>query len=114
VPIEIGDFLGQRWEPLVALVDTGAYYSWVPRSVLEKLDVLRLGRRIFVLADGSEVERELGEARIRLDGQSRATVVVFADDENEALLGSYTLEGFALAVDPVNHRLVPLARLPAL
>ena len=106
--------MGERWEQIEALVDTDAFYSWAPRSVLDRLSVRPLGRRTFVMADGSEVERDLGEARIRFNGEARTTVVVFADDENEALLGAYTLEGFALAVDPVGHRLVPLERLPAL
>lgn len=82
--------------------------------MLERLQVLPLGRRVFVMSDGSEVERALGEARVRLNGESRTTVMVFADDDNEALLGAYTLEGFALAVDPVHHQLVPIPRLPAL
>ena len=35
------------------------------------------------------------------------TVVVFGEDDDPALLGDYTLEGLALAVDPVEQRLDP-------
>jgi hypothetical protein len=36
---------------------------------------------------------------------------VFADPDDSVLLGSYTLEGFGLGVDPVNHRLIPVLGL---
>ena len=32
VEIEIGDAAGERWETVEALVDTGASYTWLPRS----------------------------------------------------------------------------------
>ena len=35
------------------------------------------------------------------------TLVVFGEDDGPALLGAYTLEGLALAVDPVEQQLVP-------
>jgi len=35
------------------------------------------------------------------------TIVVFGEDEAPPLLGAYTLEGLALAVDPTSQRLVP-------
>ena len=42
-----------------------------------------------------------------IDGESVVTVVVFGGDDGPALLGAYTMEGLALAVDPVEQRLVP-------
>ena len=33
--------------------------------------------------------------------------MVFSEDDAPPLLGAYTLEGLALAVDPLNQRLVP-------
>jgi predicted aspartyl protease len=50
---------------------------------------------------------DYGEARAMVDGESVATLVVFGEDGAPALLGAYTLEGLALAVDPVEQRLVP-------
>ena len=38
--------------------------------------------------------------------------MVFGDDEAPALLGAYTLEGLALAVDPESQRLVPTHMIP--
>jgi len=37
VSVEIGDPAGERFEPVEALVDTGAGYTVVPRSILESL-----------------------------------------------------------------------------
>lgn len=39
------------------------------------------------------------------------TICAFGDEGTEPLLGAYTLEGFALAPDPVNQRVVPMPRL---
>lgn len=41
----------------------------------------------------------------------RMTIVVFADEGRPSLLGAYTLEGFGLAPDPVNRRLIPVRGL---
>ena len=50
---------------------------------------------------------DYGETRAMVDGESVTTLVVFGEDDAPALLGAYTLEGLALAVDPVEQRLVP-------
>lgn len=111
VPVEIGDPAGQRWEVVEALVDTGASYTLIPRSILEGLGVSGTFRRRFVLADGREAECEMAETRVRLDGQPRTTLVIFGEERMMPLLGAYTLEGFGLAPDPVNRRLVPVPGL---
>ena len=49
----------------------------------------------------------LAEARATINGDSVITQVVFGEDDIQPLLGSYTLEGLLLAVDPFNQRLVP-------
>ena len=95
-------------EDLDALVDTGATYTLVPAPILRRLGVEPIGRQTFVIADGSRVEREIGWLLIRIDGAERPSVVVFGDDNAEALLGAVTLEEFGLGVDPVAQRLVPV------
>ncbi len=106
VAIDIGDSEGQRWESVEALVDTGSTYTWVPRSILERLGVQSQFRREFETADGRIIERDMAEVPIRLDAGQLATLVVFSGDGDLVLLGVYTLEGFGLAADPVNRRLV--------
>ena len=95
-------------EEIAALVDTGATYTLVPAPILRRLGVEPIGRQTFLIADGSRVEREIGQVSIRLDDRSRTTVVVFGDEDAEPLLGAVTLEEFGLGVDPVRRRLVPV------
>lgn len=111
VTVEIGDPQGQRWEAVEALVDTGASYSWVPASILQGLGVEPTIRFPFILADGRQIERDMAETQARLDGQVRTTLVVFGDEGTQPLLGSFTLEAFGLAADPVNGRLISVPGL---
>ena len=50
---------------------------------------------------------DYGQAWASVNGDSVITLVIFGEDDGPALLGAYTLEGLALAVDPVEQRLVP-------
>ncbi len=109
VPIEIGDFAGARFETVSALVDTGATYTMMPRSVLASLGINPEWRRTFALADGREREFEMAHATVRLDGATTTTIAVFGEEGAAPTLGAYTLEGFGLAVDPSGQRLVELA-----
>ncbi len=115
--IEVGDFAGEHFEPLEALVDTGATYTWLPKDLLDRLGVVPEEQRQFVLADGREVEYGVAWIRVRLDGRTHPSLCVFGDKGTDPLLGVFTLEAFGLGVDPVNRRLVPvrghLASVPA-
>lgn len=93
---------------LEAVVDTGAAYSWIPRSVLTQLGVLPRRKRQFLLADGRVIERDMAIVMMRLDGEILPTFCVVGDDGSQALLGAFTLAGFALSADPLNKRLVPI------
>lgn len=106
VTMDIGDPLGENWEPVDALVDTGSTYTWVSRVLLARLDVHPQFRREFETADGRIIERDMAIAMVRWDGETMPTLVVFAGNGDAALLGAYTLEGFGLAPDPVNQRLI--------
>ena len=108
VPIEIGDFQASRFETVEALVDTGATYTMMPRSVLVGLGIAPGWSRTFALADGREREFDMAETRARLGGMTVTTIVLFGEENVTPLLGAYTLEGFGLAVDPSGQRLVEL------
>ena len=107
VQVDVGDPTGERFEPVEALVDTGAMYTSLPQPLLDTLGVVPHARVRFVLADGRQVEREIGRTWIRVGGLTEMTLVVFADPGSPALLGAYALEGLRLAADPVARRLVP-------
>jgi predicted aspartyl protease len=109
--LEVGDPSGSRFETVEALVDTGATFTVVPASMLERLGVARQDTVRLRLADDQVIERDLGETRVRLDGKTLNTVVVFGDEDALPLLRVYTLERALLAVDPVGQRLVPTEAL---
>ena len=111
VQVEIGDPGGGRFDSVEALVDTGATYTWVPRDLLERLGVRPEEERPFLLADGRQVSYSIAWIRVRIDGRPQPTIVVFGDSGSEPLLGVFTLEGFGLAADPVNRRLMPVPGL---
>lgn len=111
VPLEVGDAQGGRWERVDALVDTGASYTVLPGSILDRLGVARARRWPFELADGRSVECDIGHAMVRYDGESVPTIVVFGLEDAEPLMGAYALEGLRLAPDPVRRRLIPVPGL---
>ena len=106
VTIEIGDPQGSRFDPVEALADTGSTYTWVPRDILSRLGIEPVWRQEFETADGRIIEKDLGRTWVRIDGRPEITLVVFGDEGGLPLLGAYTLEGFGLAPDPVNRRLI--------
>ncbi|HEX5368453.1 MAG TPA: retroviral-like aspartic protease family protein [Dehalococcoidia bacterium] len=105
--IELGDFDGERFEALEALVDTGATYTSVPSAVLDRLGVSPEEEVLFILANGQTVRLGMAWARIRLSDREQPTLVVFGEPASSVLLGAFTLEGFRLGVDSVNKRLIP-------
>lgn len=108
VDIRVGSAGGTGSEQVAALVDTGATYTTLPRSLLVGLGVSRVTRLNFILADGRRIERDVGEARIQIGDLTFHSPVVFADEDSNALLGAVTLQIFGLGVDPLNERLVPV------
>ncbi len=107
-PFEIGNLSGDRFERVEGLVDTGATYSSLPASTLRRLGIEPTETVEFELADGRVIERLLGDARARVEGKEVITIVIFGDETDSPLLGSYTLEGVRLAVDSYGKRLIPV------
>ena len=98
---------GQHALDVEATVDTGAAYTTLPSQLLHELGIIPIGKRRFLLADGRRTYMEYGHAWASVNGENVTTLVVFGEDDAPPLLGAYTLEGLALAVDPVEQRLVP-------
>ena len=89
-----------------AIVDTGASFLTAPQTVLRELGIVAGERIPLRLADGSVVERDLGEVRVRIMGRMATTSVIFGADSDPILLGSHALEAVRLSVDPWGKRLV--------
>ena len=107
--IEIAASPSGHFESIEALVDTGATYTVVPSSVLERLEISPLERQAFIQADGHRVEYGITQVVARIDGRERFTICIFGDEGSTPLLGAVTLEEFGLGVDPIKKRLIPVA-----
>jgi clan AA aspartic protease len=90
------------------LVDSGAVYSVVPASTLRRLGIRAHSSRTFMLADGTEITRRIGDAIFVIDGQRAASPVIFGEQDDAALLGTVSLESLGLILDPMKRILRPL------
>ena len=111
VPLQVGDLLGRRFIDVEALVDTGASDTVLPANTLTGLGIEPVAWRTFRLADERTVDYQVGQARIRLEGEDCIALVVFAPEGTMPLLGAATLETFSLGVDPKGKRLIPVPGL---
>ena len=106
VPLTVGNPATGATETVDALVDTGATYSMIPASVLDRLGIVPARSRRFLVANGERVEFQTALAYFETDGyEGEARVVI--GPEGQSLLGATTLEDLLLAVDPVGKRLIP-------
>lgn len=99
----------KRWEGLF-LVDTGSIDCMVPGNRLREIGLRPGGKRMYELADGTEIAFEIGVAQIEFMGEVVGTTVVFGKNDVEPILGVTALESVGIEVDPQNQR---LKRLPA-
>ena len=95
------------------LVDTGAELSWFPAALLESLGIERRKRSLFRQADGTVLARWTGAASVYLAGIWTIDEVVFGEPGDLVILGSRSLEGLNLRIDPVNKLLVDAGPAPA-
>lgn len=93
--------------PLIGLVDTGAFHTVIPASILEALDIPVYTSRDYTLADGSVVALSMGSAHVELEGEVIPVPVLFGTDRRNILIGATTLEIFGYAADVKNRRFIP-------
>jgi clan AA aspartic protease len=91
------------------LVDTGATWTALPADVVAGLGGSPLATRRVRLANGREEAWPFTIMLVEIEGQELPTVCLIGPHGGPALLGAVTLEEFALSVDPVARRLVPVA-----
>ena len=111
VALEFGTPDRSRFEQFKAVADSGALFSWLPRSALDSLGHLPALRRSFLMADGREEERDVAEVPVRLRGETLSTLCVFGEEETPPILGALTMEQFLVAPDPVHQQLIPVRGL---
>jgi predicted aspartyl protease len=107
IMIESAEHRGETRTVENALVDTGSEYTWVPREVLHDLGIRPELSQRFIVADGRQLERQLGIAIIHAAGAKAPDFVVFAEPGDMVLLGARSLEGLNVRVDAQRKQLVP-------
>ncbi len=89
------------------VVDTGATFPVIPRSLAEELGIRTVESRIFTLADGSSVTRDLGWAGFMFGDRASPSLVILGEERDVPILGALALEGLGLEADPVAKILRP-------
>jgi predicted aspartyl protease len=90
------------------LVDSGAVYSVVDGKTLHALGCKPYRTKAFFLADGTAVERRIGDAYFEYGGIGGAAPVIFGKKGDSNLLGATTLEALELVLDPFKRELRPM------
>ena len=89
------------------LVDSGSEFSWIDEGTLNELGITKEEKSwTFVMANGTHVIRSVGFAIIEVEGVTTTDEIVFAQPGDLQLLGSRTLEGLNLRIDPYAKKLV--------
>lgn len=95
-----------RCEPVRVMVDSGSQLSWMPAEALSKAGITPRRKRLFRMADGRTLVRQVGYCILEAQGFATTDEVVFAEPGDMHLLGVRTLEGFGVVVDAIAHRLL--------
>lgn len=90
------------------LIDTGAIFSVVPGSIARKLELAKIDREEFTLADGTHRAYDVGEAFFQLGSRRGTSKVVFGPHGVTPLIGALTLESLGLMVNPVTREMSPM------
>ena len=106
IQVRVRNPLGGDYEKATMTVDTGASYSKLPASLLEKLGIEREPQTYpVVLADDRVEEYAIGQASFEIAGRARTSPVLFGE-EGIALLGATSLQALGLIPDTQSHQLV--------
>lgn len=110
VQLQVGNPRNGISETVDALVNTGATFSILPASMLQRLGIEADEPRPFRTASGEIIEYMTGDAIFRANGRRSSGRVVFGP-ENHYVMGATTLELLQLMVDPVHQRLIEVEAL---
>ncbi|MBT9163859.1 MAG: hypothetical protein DDT24_00779 [Chloroflexi bacterium] len=100
-----------KQESVEFLIDSGATYSLLPKTVWETIELRPKRKQSFRLADGTRVERTVSEAFVILPQGEAHTPVILGEEGDEALLGVVTLENLGLVFNPFDRTLHPMRML---
>jgi clan AA aspartic protease len=95
------------------LVDSGAKYTVLPAEIWKSIGLTPKRRLTFILADGTQIERNVSECHIALTQGDGHTPVVLGEDQDQALLGVVTFEELGLVFNPFERSLQPARMMMA-
>jgi len=75
----------------------------LPKKAWKKLGLKAKRTETFILADGTEIRRDLSECHIEILEKDGHTPVILGEDGDEALLGVITLEEFGFVLNPFSR-----------
>jgi clan AA aspartic protease len=93
------------------LVDSGATYTVLPKTVCKAIGLKPNRKMTFTLADGTTIDRQISEAFLKLPQGQAHTPVILGEGTDEALLGVVTLEILGLVFNPFDRTLHPMRML---
>ena len=108
VTIQVSNLDQTKSAEVKTIVDTGATYTFLPKSMLRELGIVPRRTRTFRTGDGRRVDYEVGTGVIEVNGYDAVVSICFAPDDVQPLLGVVTLEELGLAVDPGGQQLIDL------
>lgn len=112
VPITIINPVNKKRLRLQFLIDSGAYYSIVPETVLGNIGVKRDSKRKFILGNGTIIERDLGGVEYEYKGKRGFAPVVFGKSDDLSLIGVTALEIMGYCLNPVDRTLEAIDPIP--
>ena len=101
----------QKIEELEPFVDTGAAFSWISRTRLQRLGIAPSRQMRFRTIDGRVLERDLAIVYVGANENTAPDLVVMAEAGEMEVIGAHSLEGLGVAADPVQRKLVPTVML---
>ncbi|MGI0083789.1 MAG: aspartyl protease family protein [Nitrososphaerales archaeon] len=96
------------------LVDTGSVFTWIDGEALKDLGTEpSTEKKKFRTIEGREILRNVGEAKLELNGEKATSILVFAEKGDASVLGVHSLEGLGFEIDPVGKKLKKLEAFTA-
>ena len=106
---------GERAQDVVceAMVDTGASELCLPAEIVERLNLVEVGRMRVQTADGGRhFYRLVGMVEVEVQGRSSRVQAVELPQGACVLLGAFPLEGMDWHISPKEGRLIPNPAFP--
>jgi len=95
------------------LIDSGAKYTLLPEPDWKQIGLQPKRSLMFVLADGTTIDRQVSEAHISLPVGDATTPIILGENGDQPLLGVVTLAILGIVLNPLTRTLQPMRMLLA-